>query len=190
MATRAQDHQQQRAGAALSTRDQQGKAAGEVSARYLSEDQRVRIADLDRQGLGVRTIGQCLGRSAGTVSRELQRNRDPESGQYRPFAAQRLALARRPHPGRGKLVHDPVLRDFVAARLQKRWSPGQVCQAIRREFPDQPARHVCTRRSTRRYIARSGAGCAGNCRRCCAHGGDAASRTGARTCADPASWPR
>ena len=40
------------------------------------------------------------------------------------------------------MYRDPVLRQFVAERLEKRWSPEQVSQALRREFPDEPARHV------------------------------------------------
>ncbi len=64
------------------------------------------------------------------------------SGQYRPFAAQRLAAGRRARPGRGKLVRDPVLRQFVQQRLGKRWSPEQISAALRVEFPDKPARHV------------------------------------------------
>jgi hypothetical protein len=67
----------------------------EISPRYLAEDERVRIADLDRQGLGVRAIAGELGRSPATVSRELRRNRASDSGEYRPFTAQRLAEARR-----------------------------------------------------------------------------------------------
>ena len=35
-----------------------------------------------------------------------------------------------------------MLRQFVQERLEKRWSPEQVSQALRREFPDEPARHV------------------------------------------------
>ena len=35
-----------------------------------------------------------------------------------------------------------MLRQFVAERLEKRWSPEQVSQALRREFPDEQARHV------------------------------------------------
>lgn len=45
-------------------------------------------------------------------------------------------------PGRGKLVGDPVLREFVQGRLRKRWSPEQIAQALRREFPDEPGRHL------------------------------------------------
>jgi transposase, IS30 family len=113
-----------------------------LSERYLSEEERVRIADLRRAGLGVRAIAKDLDRSASTVSRELRRNQDPESGQYRPFTAQRLAAGRRARPGRGKLMSDPVLRQFVAERLEKRWSPEQVSQALRGEFPGNPERHV------------------------------------------------
>lgn len=109
----------------------------EISPGYLSEDERVRIADLDRAGRGVRAIARKLDRDAGTISRELRRNRDPVSGQYRPFTAQRLAADRRARPGRGKLCHDPVLRQFVADRLGTRWSPGQISHALRREFPDE-----------------------------------------------------
>ena len=114
----------------------------EISARYLSEDERVRIGDLRRRGLGVGVIAAELGRSPATVSRELRRNVDPASGQYRPFTAQRLAAARRARPGRGKLVGDVVLRQFVQDRLDKRWSPQQICAALRREFPDEPDRQV------------------------------------------------
>ena len=119
-----------------------GARKREISPRYLSEDERVRIADLLRAGLGVRGIAAELERSPSTISRELRRNRDPSSGQYRPFAAQRLAAERRTRPGRGKLLRDPVLRQFVAGRLEKRWSPEQICQALRCEFPDDPGRHL------------------------------------------------
>ncbi len=114
----------------------------EISARYLSEDERVRIGDLHRRGHAVGAIATELGRSPATVSRELRRNLDPVSGQYRPFTAQRLAADRRARPGRGKLVGDVVLRQFVQQRLDKRWSPEQICAALRREFPEEPDRQV------------------------------------------------
>jgi IS30 family transposase len=114
----------------------------EISSRYLSEEERVCIADLLRQRLGVRAIAAELGRSPATISRELRGNCDPGSGQYRPFAAQRLAAGRRVRPGRGKLVCDAVLRKFVADRLDKRWSPEQISHALRAEFPDDPDRQL------------------------------------------------
>ena len=113
-----------------------------ISERFLSEDDRVGIADLRGAGFGVRAIAAELGRSPSTVSRELRRNRDPGSGQYRPFSAQRLAARRRARPGRGKLICDRELREFVAGRLAARWSPEQVSQALRGEFPGDRARHL------------------------------------------------
>jgi IS30 family transposase len=102
----------------------------------------VRIADLRQAGHGVRAIAEQMSRSPSTISRELRRNRDPGSGQYRPFTAHKLAVRRRARPRPGKIAADPVLRQFVQERLEKRWSPEQVSQALRREFPDEPARHV------------------------------------------------
>ena len=119
-----------------------GRRVREISDRYLSEQERVRIADLRQAGHGVRAIAEQTGRSPSTISRELRRNRDPDSGQYRPFTAHKLAARRRARPRPGKIAADPVLRQFVQERLEKRWSPEQVSQALRREFPDEPARHV------------------------------------------------
>jgi IS30 family transposase len=119
-----------------------GAVKREISDRYLSEEERVRIADLRRAGAGVRAIAERLGRSPSTISRELRRNRDPASGQYRPFTAHKLAAQRRARPRAGKIARDGVLRQFVAERLEKRWSPEQICNALRREFPGKAARHV------------------------------------------------
>jgi transposase, IS30 family len=114
----------------------------EVSPRFLSEDERVAIADLHRRGRGARAIAREVGRDPATISRELRRNLDPASGQYRPFAAQRMAAARRARPGRGKLACDAELAGFVQEQLRRRWSPEQICHALRERFPDQPSRHL------------------------------------------------
>jgi IS30 family transposase len=49
-------------------------AVREVSARFLSQDERIEIADLRRAGLGVRQIAAELARAPSTISRELRRN--------------------------------------------------------------------------------------------------------------------
>ena len=83
-----------------------------------------------------------LGRAPSTISRELRRNRDPGSGQYRPFTAHKLAVQRRVRPRAGKIARDEVLQKFVQDRLEKRWSPQQVSRALPAEFPGERARHV------------------------------------------------
>src|SRR6266516_3416561 len=119
-----------------------GRRVREISDRYLSEQERVRIADLRQVGHGVRAIAEQTGRSPSTISRELRRNRDPGSGQYRPFTAHKLAVRRRARPRAGKIARDEVLQQFVQDRLAERWSPEQISQALRGQFPGDTARHV------------------------------------------------
>lgn len=119
-----------------------GARRREVSERFLSEDERVRIADLRQAGESVRAIAKALDRSPATVSRELRRNVETDSGAYRPHAAQRMAEQRRARPKVGKLVADVELCAFVEGKLKRRWSPEQIAQALRVEFPDQPRRHL------------------------------------------------
>ncbi|MFG3310325.1 IS30 family transposase [Streptomyces wuyuanensis] len=111
-------------------------------SRYLSEADRIHIADRLREKATVRAIAAELGRAPSTVSREIRRNRHPGSGAYRPHAAQARADARRPRPKPGKIAQNPVLRDFIQDHLTLRWSPEQICQALRAQFPHQPEMHV------------------------------------------------
>ena len=114
-------------------------------SRYLQEADRLYIADRLREKASVRAIAAELGRSPSTVSREIRRNRTDgtrDVWHYRPYAAQARADARRPRPKPRKIDQDPELRDFVQAGLDRRWSPEQVCQALRMTFPDRPDMHV------------------------------------------------
>jgi transposase, IS30 family len=49
-------------------------AVRQISERYLSQDERIEIADLRHAGLGIRQIADRLGRVPSTISRELRRN--------------------------------------------------------------------------------------------------------------------
>ena len=62
--------------------------------RYLSQEERIQIADRLRLGDSIRAIARLLGRDPGTVSREVERNRNPESGGYEPCRAQQKAADR------------------------------------------------------------------------------------------------
>jgi len=112
------------------------------SPRYLSEDERVRLADLRREKRTMREIAALLGRSPSTISRELARGADA-TGRYRPFEAHRRALGRRHLHRPSRLARDAELRDWVTGRLMARWSPEQVSRELRREYPDQPERWLC-----------------------------------------------
>lgn len=108
-----------------------------VSDRYLSEEERILLADLMRSESSLRSIARALGRSPSTVSREITRNSHPTSGKYLPQSAQLRAERRRPRPKAGKLAANAELRVYVQLKLERRWSPQQIAARIRVDYPDR-----------------------------------------------------
>jgi transposase, IS30 family len=118
------------------------RALRQVSARLLSQDERVEIADLRQAGLSIRRIAEQLARAPSTVSRELRRNA-ARSGAYRPFEAHRRATARRARSHRRRVETSTALGKLVGELLAQRWSPGQISRQLRIRFPDEPAMWLC-----------------------------------------------
>jgi transposase, IS30 family len=116
-------------------------AVREISARYLSQDERIEIADLRLAGLSLRQIADQLGRAPSTISRELRRN--ASAGSYRPFEAHRRATARRARSHRRRMETNGELRRLVAELLAQRWSPEQISRQLRLRFPGQPTMWLC-----------------------------------------------
>ena len=112
-----------------------------IHARYLSLLEREELKDLISEGMSIRQIAQAMGRSPSTISRELRRNTVARGG-YLPHTAHRLSVKRRERPRVAKLASEGALRDYVAAKLKKRWSPEQIAARLRREFPHDPAMRV------------------------------------------------
>jgi len=113
-----------------------------ISERFLSEDERIALADGLLLGHSLRVIAAELGRDPATLSREVRRNKDPKTGAYHPYRAQCRAAARRARPKAGKLVDNIELRAFVQDHLEKRWSPEQISKALPKVFPDRPEMRV------------------------------------------------
>ncbi len=81
-----------------------------------------------------RVIAGRLGRNHSVISREIARNGGRES--YRSGAAQDRADRGRTRPKPRKLEMKPELHDVVAAGLALEWSPRQVSQRLRRDYPE------------------------------------------------------
>jgi IS30 family transposase len=113
-----------------------------ISPRFLSQDERIEIADLRHAGLSIRQIAHRLGRAASTVSRELRRNATRNRG-YRPFDAHRRATARRTRNHRRRIESNGELRQLVAELLTQRWSPQQISRHLRLKFPEQSGMWLC-----------------------------------------------
>jgi transposase, IS30 family len=112
------------------------------SPRYLSEQERIRIADLLAARVSVRGIAQELGRAPSTISREIRRNRDSD-GRYRPHHAEHAARRRACRPRQRRIAGDKVLAEAVQRLLTKRWSPEQVAHELRVLFAGHPSRWLC-----------------------------------------------
>jgi IS30 family transposase len=110
----------------------------QISSRYLSQDERIEIADLGQSGLIVRAIAGQLGRAPSTISRELRRNAVTGRG-YRPFDAHRRDTVRRARRHRRRIDINSELSGVVAELLVQRWSPQQISRHLRLRFVDDPS---------------------------------------------------
>jgi IS30 family transposase len=85
-------------------------------------------------GHSLRRIACSLGRAPSTVGREIARNGG--SGPYRAAASDRRAWDRARRPKRCKLAVHDQLRQAVAAKLERNWSPEQVAGWLKRTHPE------------------------------------------------------
>lgn len=104
--------------------------------RRLSDAEREEISRSIARGEDQASIADYLGRSPGTISRELLRN----SGRtgYRAFTAKRRAIraaSSRRH-GKRRLTSELRLHRYVVMKLNKRWSPHEIVKRMETEYPD------------------------------------------------------
>ena len=114
-----------------------------ISPRYLSQDDRIEIADGLARGAPVTQIAARIGKSYQTVYRELARNRKVD-GRYQPWFAHNQAYLRRRRAKLRRFAVDTELREVVAGKLAKHWSPAQISRWLRRRYPRRSSWHVCT----------------------------------------------
>ena len=111
------------------------------SGRRLSFEDRCLIEAGVAVGETQTSIAARIGFDKATLSREIGRGR-LASGRYSAKRGQAAAVlnARRPKPG--KLATSPQLRARVEEDLGKRYSPQQIAERLRRDFPDDPEMQV------------------------------------------------
>jgi IS30 family transposase len=85
-------------------------------------------------GHSLRRIACSLGRAPSTVGREIARNGG--CGPYRAAASDRRAWDRARRPKPCKLAMHEKLRQAVAAKLERNWSPEQIAGWLKRTHPE------------------------------------------------------
>ena len=84
-------------------------------------------------GRTVRAMAAALGRAPSTVSREIARNGG--SRHYRATTADKRAWKKALRPKLCKLATHSQLREIVATKLQRNWSPQQIAGWLKRAHP-------------------------------------------------------
>ena len=95
----------------------------------VTEEERNHIHRWRQESLGVRVIGNLLGRSPSSISRELARNTGQRG--YRPKQAHRLAQERARRPGPRRFTEE--VRLDAEARLREGWTPEIISGRARLE---------------------------------------------------------
>lgn len=108
----------------------------QINVRYLSQSERLSIADRLRLGDSIRTIARILNRSASTISREIRKNTNPVTHRYEPYKAHEISSLRRRRPKPLKIETNPLLWEEIFVRLRKHYSPEQISHDLSACFPD------------------------------------------------------
>jgi transposase, IS30 family len=112
----------------------------EPSPHRLSLDDRIEIKLGLERGESYQRIADRIGRNRSTVCREVNNNRGRSA--YKPGEGHQRAWeqTRRPKPTR--LEENQKLCRRVIADLTKLWSPEQIAERLKDEFPDDETMHV------------------------------------------------
>lgn len=104
------------------------------------------LTDKDREDLdyllrcnpstSVRELGRIMNKDHTTISRELNRNKDPTTGRYLYGVAKKLSLDRRKKINQKliKIIPDSELEQYILSKLKLDWSPEQICGRMRKEI--------------------------------------------------------
>lgn len=115
---------------------------GPISPRFLTQNDRIAIADGFQAKQTVKEIAASIGKSFQTVYREIKRNAKPD-GSYHPWWAHNQSLLRRRRPKEEKIRSSESLRTLVREKLTEKWSPQQIARYLAHEYANDVAMRAC-----------------------------------------------
>lgn len=125
---------------------------------HISIEEREKIQQMIWNGLSLRQIAKTLNRNTSSISRELARNGSQERKLYHPRIAQKRAEDYRRHRGRELRLKDPIIREYVLAKLKLNWSPEQISGRISIDLPGKSISHEAIYQYIYAQIHRDGCG--------------------------------
>jgi transposase, IS30 family len=105
-----------------------------MSYQRMTFEERITVFKLHQmEKLSNSELASRLNRSISSISRELARGMD--SGSYNPFIAECEHLRQRRYQS-PKLKIDSIAWSLIKPRLELRWSPDQIANWLKREYPE------------------------------------------------------
>ncbi|MCP4356130.1 MAG: IS30 family transposase [Proteobacteria bacterium] len=137
---------------------------------HITYEQRYTISCMLKQGYNQSKIGEILGKSKSVISREIHRNKDLRSGEYKHDLAQKKYLQRQSAKNKyirftdsvksdvEALIEDDYSPEQIVGTLEKRGSPSvsheRIYQHIWEDKKQAGILHTHLRRQGRRYRKR------------------------------------
>lgn len=111
--------------------------------KRLNDFEREEISRLLSQKCSFRTIAKVLGRNVSTISREVNAG-STNKYTYRAIRAHNRArrnAAKRKY-GKHRLADNQRLWEYVQTKLQKKWSPRQIAEKLKKDYPLDMTMHI------------------------------------------------
>lgn len=103
-----------------------------TSYNHFTQEQRIWLSALHKKGFTQKEIAREIGMSQSSISRELNRNKDPNKN-YHAGHAKRLAQKRKLKANQElrRIENDPWLKKYITRKLKIYWSPEQIAGRVR-----------------------------------------------------------
>lgn len=107
----------------------------EMPYHHITQEERVKIETLRKEGYSKSEIAQCLGRHPSSIGRELERNFEGAGIPYKARNAQKRKVKVRKDANAHlrKLIPDTPLSKEVEGMLAQYWSPEQIAGRMKKE---------------------------------------------------------
>lgn len=109
--------------------------------KQLCIEERGEIKEMLHDGYSLRAIGERLGRSHTSISRELKKHRSGVRRSYTPRIAQEKVSVIRKKRGARARLKSQLVRDYVEEKLHLKWSPEQIAGRLPRDHPGHTISH-------------------------------------------------
>lgn len=92
---------------------------------HVTKEQRYVISRMLSHNKTLSEIGLAIGKDKSVVSREIKRNCDQRSGQYKPELADKKYQSRLYNKAK-RIKLTGAVKDYINAKLEDKWSPDQI----------------------------------------------------------------